>query len=161
GHAHLRHLGETGALAPEQLAAAAGRLVEIEDVPPAPHECGIVSQTPCILAVMPILAWGGYPPHTQPHHLPRPAAGPRVLYVPTRGNEDRLSTVSWYERLRGRAAMTHLHFFPYPPDSLRDLTLSHDIVLVTGGNTANALAIWRVHGFDGVLREAWEQGLLL
>jgi peptidase E len=57
--------------------------------------------------------------------------------------------------------MTHLHFFPYPPESLRDLTLSHDIVLVTGGNTANALAIWRTHGFDDVLREAWEHDLVL
>jgi len=41
------------------------------------------------------------------------------------------------------------------------LVLAHDIVLVTGGNTANALAVWRVHGFDEILREAWEQGVLL
>src|SRR5207302_4162859 len=26
---------------------------------------------------------------------------------------------------------------------------------------ANALAIWRVHGFDEILREAWQQGILL
>jgi dipeptidase E len=32
---------------------------------------------------------------------------------------------------------------------------------VTGGNTANALAIWRTHGFDAILREAWEHGVLL
>src|SRR5439155_19093128 len=32
---------------------------------------------------------------------------------------------------------------------------------VGGGNTANMLAIWRVHGFDEVLREAWEQGVVL
>ena len=25
-----------------------------------------------------------------------------------------------------------------------------------GGNTANMLAVWRVHGFDAILREAWE-----
>jgi hypothetical protein len=28
-------------------------------------------------------------------------------------------------------------------------------------NTANMLAIWRLHGFDALLREAWEQGILL
>ena len=34
-------------------------------------------------------------------------------------------------------------------------------ILVTGGNTANALAVWRVHGFDEILREAWQQGVVL
>ncbi len=34
-------------------------------------------------------------------------------------------------------------------------------MLVTGGNTANMLAIWRVHGFDRILREAWEAGVVL
>jgi peptidase E len=89
------------------------------------------------------------------------ARGRRLLYVPTAGREDASSTVLWYDRLRGRAEMTHLHFFPWPPVDLRDVALSSDVILVTGGNTANALAIWRVHGFDEILREAWEQGVLL
>ena len=89
------------------------------------------------------------------------APGKRLLYVPTAGMEDPARTVSWYERLHGRAEMTHLHFSPWPPAHLRELVLGQDIVLVTGGNTANALAIWRVHGFDTVLREAWERGIVL
>jgi peptidase E len=44
---------------------------------------------------------------------------------------------------------------------LRRIALDHDVILVTGGNTANALAIWRTHGFDAILREAWEHGVLL
>jgi peptidase E len=110
---------------------------------------------------MPILAWGGFPDDAQLDHLLGLASGRRILYVPTASMESPAATVAWYERLRGRATMTHLYFNPYPPEDLRGLTLSHDIVLVTGGNTANALAIWRVHGFDAVLREAWEQGLVL
>ena len=35
------------------------------------------------------------------------------------------------------------------------------MILVGGGNTANMLAVWRVHGFDKVLREAWEHGVVL
>ena len=35
------------------------------------------------------------------------------------------------------------------------------MIFVGGGNTANMLAIWRVHGFDRILREAWEAGVLL
>lgn len=110
---------------------------------------------------MPILAWGGYPDDAQLDHVLGLAGGPRVLYVPTASMEGAASTVWWYERLRGRAEMTHLYFNPYPPDDLHGLTLGQDVVLVPGGNTANALAIWRTHGFDDVLREAWEQDVLL
>jgi dipeptidase E len=89
------------------------------------------------------------------------APGRRLLYVPTASNEDPARTVWWYERLRGRAEMTPLQFFPWPPSDLRELVLRQDIVLVPGGNTANAIAIWRTHGFDEILREAWESGTLL
>ena len=36
-----------------------------------------------------------------------------------------------------------------------------DVLLVPGGNTANMLAVWRAHGFDRIVREAWEQGVVL
>ena len=35
------------------------------------------------------------------------------------------------------------------------------MINVGGGNTANMLAIWRVHGIDTLLREAWENGVVL
>jgi dipeptidase E len=108
-----------------------------------------------------ILAMGGAPDDLLLDHVLRLAGGRRLLYVPTAGNEDPARTVWWYDRLRGRAEMTHLHFFPWPPERLRDLALAQDVILVAGGNTANALAIWRVHGFDEILREAWQRGILL
>ncbi|MGE4057112.1 MAG: Type 1 glutamine amidotransferase-like domain-containing protein, partial [Vicinamibacterales bacterium] len=36
-----------------------------------------------------------------------------------------------------------------------------DIIVVGGGNTANMLAVWRVHGVDRALRSAWEHGVIL
>jgi dipeptidase E len=104
---------------------------------------------------------GGFPDEPLLEYVLGLARGRRLLYVPTASGEDRGSTVAWYERLRGRAQMTHLHFFPWPPDDLRGLTLSHDLVLVAGGNTANMLAVWRAHSFDRILREAWEAGVVL
>ena len=90
------------------------------------------------------------------------ARGRRVLYVPTAGMENSDYTVSWYELVaKHHATMSHLHFFPWPPENARERVLEHDVVLVPGGNTANMLAIWRVHGFDAVLREAWENGVVL
>jgi dipeptidase E len=108
-----------------------------------------------------ILGMGGYPDEKLLEHALRLARGNRVLYVPTAIADNPGSTVLWYERLRGRADVTHLGFFPWPPGDLRELALAHDVILVSGGNTANALAIWRVHGFDAALREAWESGVLL
>ena len=108
-----------------------------------------------------IVALGGHPQDVMVEYVLGLARGPKVLYVPTASNESPASTVAWYERLRGRADMTPLFFNPWPPANLRELTLAHDVVLVPGGNTANMLAIWRVHGFDKILREAWQAGVLL
>jgi dipeptidase E len=108
-----------------------------------------------------ILGMGGYPDDALLDHALGLARGRRLLYVPTAGAENAASIVLWYERLRGLADVTHLTFFPWPPEDLRELVLAHDVVLVSGGNTANALAIWRVHGFDEVLREACQHGILL
>ena len=35
------------------------------------------------------------------------------------------------------------------------------MIYVGGGNTANMLAIWRVHGVDKALKKAWEAGVVL
>jgi dipeptidase E len=108
-----------------------------------------------------ILGMGGYPDEALLEHALGLARGRRALYVPTASAENPAMTVLWYERLRGRADLTDLRFFPWPPAGLRELVLEQDVILVSGGNTANALAIWRVHGFDELLREAWQEGILL
>ncbi|MFL6035548.1 MAG: Type 1 glutamine amidotransferase-like domain-containing protein, partial [Gaiellaceae bacterium] len=86
---------------------------------------------------------------------------PRVLHVPTATGDSTESIVNMYERLGALCDLSHLRFFPYPPADLRELVLSQNAVSVGGGNVANMLAIWRVHGFGEILREAWEQGVVL
>ena len=86
---------------------------------------------------------------------------PRVLVVPTAVADDAGSTLTLVTQLADRAQVSHVSFFPWPPHDLREQALTSDAIFVAGGNTANALAIWRVHGFDAVLREAWEQGIVL
>ena len=108
-----------------------------------------------------ILGMGGYVDEVLLEHALGLARGSRVLLVSSASSEDASSILLWYDRLRGRADLTHLSFFPWPPENLRELALEHDVILVSGGNTANALAIWRVHGFDEILREAWQEGVLL
>jgi len=86
---------------------------------------------------------------------------PRILLVPTASAEDHTRIVTFYARHIRIAEPSHLSFFPWPPPDLRELVLDQDVVYVSGGNTANMLAIWRVHGLDRILREAWEAGIVL
>ncbi len=86
---------------------------------------------------------------------------PRLLYVPTAVADSDAAIVSFYECFDGRCEVSHLKTFPWPPDSVRELILSQDAISVSGGNTANMLAIWKVHGIDVLMREAWEQGVIL
>ncbi len=86
---------------------------------------------------------------------------PRVLFVPTAVAEAPDLTLWGYSALGDRAQVSHVSFFPWPPPDLRKLALEQDVIFVSGGNTANALAIWRTHGFDQILHEAWEAGVVL
>ena len=86
---------------------------------------------------------------------------PRVLFVPTASAEARDYVVRCYGAFSGRAEVSHLDFFPWPPTELREFVLGHDLVYVGGGNTANMLAIWREHGMDEIAREAWQEGIVL
>jgi dipeptidase E len=86
---------------------------------------------------------------------------PRVCLVPTASAEKPELMITFYEELSGFADCSHVSFFPWPPDGLRELVLSQDALFVSGGNTANMLAIWRAHGFEQIVREAWEQGVVL
>ena len=85
----------------------------------------------------------------------------RLLWVGTASAEDPAATLRIYDRFHGRADLRRVEFFPWPPDDLEALVLEQDAVYVGGGNPANMLAIWGVHGFDALLRRAWEQGVVL
>jgi dipeptidase E len=86
---------------------------------------------------------------------------PRMLFVPTATGDQDETVVMFYERFARSTEASTLPTFPYPPADLRGLVLSQDAICVSGGNTANMLAIWRVHGIDQLMREAWEQGTVL
>jgi len=89
------------------------------------------------------------------------ARGRRACFVPTASAEDASYIIAFYSTYGRKADASHLTFFPWPPESLREVLLQQDVIYVGGGNTANMLAIWRVHGMDEILREAWDDGIVL
>lgn len=89
-------------------------------------------------------------------------AQPKVCFVPTASGDADGYVVRFYDAFgKGRAEPSHLALFDRSVDDLRDFVLAQDIIYVGGGNTANMLAVWRAHGLDEVLREAWQTGVIL
>jgi dipeptidase E len=86
---------------------------------------------------------------------------PRVCFLATAQGDAADYVVDFYEAFRERTEPAHLTLFGRPRRDIRDFLLAQDVVYVGGGNTANMLAIWRVHGVDQVLREAWQRGIVL
>jgi peptidase E len=86
---------------------------------------------------------------------------PRVCLVPTASAEQPEYILRFYENLSPYAECSHVSFFPWPRPDLREHVLAQDAIFVSGGNTANLLAIWRAHGFDETIREVWERGIEL
>ncbi len=87
---------------------------------------------------------------------------PRVCLVPTAvGDNDSLIAAFYKWFAPDDCKRSHLTLFMRDIEDLRGYLLGQDVIYVSGGNTANMLAVWRVHGVDAILREAWEQGIVL
>ena len=111
-----------------------------------------------------ILAMGGGPLEPLCEHALELSGkdDPRVCGLFGATGEAPESIVRFYEVFPAeRSRRTHLKLFGIPRPDWREHLLAQDVIFVGGGNTANMLAVWRVHGVDAVLREAWEGGTVL
>lgn len=86
---------------------------------------------------------------------------PRICFVGAASGEDAWDRAGFYATFARRAEASHLDLFGRRIDDLEAFLLEQDVIYVSGGNTANLLAIWRVHGVDKALRTAWERGVVL
>ncbi|MBB6344180.1 peptidase E [Nonomuraea muscovyensis] len=58
--------------------------------------------------------------------------------------------------------VSHLTVFPMPNVAdPRAWLLEQDVIYVSGGSVANLMALWRLHGLDEALEEAWRSGVVL
>jgi dipeptidase E len=87
---------------------------------------------------------------------------PRICLIPTATKDDP-GVIADFERLFAppRAEPRVLRLFDREDEDLAAVVRDQDGVYVTGGNTANMLALWRLHGLDRVLREAWNAGVVM
>ena len=114
-----------------------------------------------------IVAIGGgslLDPHSKLETLVLDLSGvesPRVCFLSTAMAEHAEPILRFYQAFGTRGCLpTHLELFGRPDNPAARLD-DQDVIYVSGGNTANALALWRVHGIDEALRAAHERGVVL
>jgi peptidase E len=87
---------------------------------------------------------------------------PRICFLPTAVGDAADAIVTFYDAFPAELCeRSHVTLFGVPRADIRGHLLGQDAIYVSGGNSANMLAVWRVHGVDAILREAWEAGIVL
>jgi dipeptidase E len=94
--------------------------------------------------------------------LARRKRRPRVCFVGTASGDSDAYIRRFYEAFPPwRAAAMHLTFFERTVSDLKSFVMDQDVIYVGGGSSANMIAVWRLHGFDKVLRAAWNAGVVM
>ncbi len=87
---------------------------------------------------------------------------PRVCFIGTATGDDAALITSVYSALSAGFRASHLELFSMPNvEDVRGHMMAQDVIWVGGGSVANLLALWRLHGWDEYLREAWQAGVVL
>jgi len=89
---------------------------------------------------------------------------PRVCFLPSASGDADHYIVRFYRAFPAdRCEASHISLFrrEQGPDDLRTHLLEQDVIYVGGGSVISLLGVWRAHGIDAILREAWEAGVVL
>jgi dipeptidase E len=93
----------------------------------------------------------------------------RVCFIPTASADSATYIVRFYRAFSGRCIPIDLTLWNTPSlarqpsrtSELDTFVREQDVIYVGGGDTANLLVLWRRHGLDVLLREAYSRGAVL
>jgi dipeptidase E len=89
---------------------------------------------------------------------------PRICLLPT-ASGDAEDQIARFRRAFGDRdcvpQVISLFRLAESPIDIRDELLSQDVIYAGGGSMLNLIAIWRAHGLDEILRDCWQQGVLI
>jgi peptidase E len=90
------------------------------------------------------------------------AARPRVCLVMTASGDNDQYLASMYSALSNTGCdVDHLALFSQPNRRPEEALGTADVIWVGGGSVANLLALWRLHGVDTAMVDAWDRGAVL
>jgi dipeptidase E len=89
------------------------------------------------------------------------ASRPKVCFLPTATAAVPVYVMRFLDAFPARSfEPVYLDLFERTVADVESFLGEQDVIYVGGGNTANLLAIWRVHGVDAALRKAWQAGVV-
>ena len=87
---------------------------------------------------------------------------PRVCFVLTASGDDPAYLATMYSAMSNAGCdLDHLALFPQPNRPPQEALAAADVIWVGGGSVANLLALWRLHGVDEAMHDAWERGAVM
>lgn len=90
---------------------------------------------------------------------------PKICFLPTPMGDSEAYIQKWFEIAKLLPVQPFVQKVFVSTENQKtpfEETLLHmDAILVTGGNTLNAITLWKAHGIDLLLRKAWEKGIVL
>jgi peptidase E len=89
---------------------------------------------------------------------------PKICFLPTASGDGREQTTRFLERFSTwPCEPSILSLFRLGSDRIdpRRHLLEQDAIYVGGGSMRNMLAVWREHGVDETMRDAWQRGIVL
>jgi peptidase E len=90
---------------------------------------------------------------------------PKILYLPTASADNPTGIVNFFMACAPLEVEPHVQTSFIESLSQKrgwdEVLLSVDGIVCSGGNTLNQQAIWKAQGIDTVLRQAWDQGIVL
>jgi peptidase E len=135
------------------------------------HDVAVTADEPTILATSAFFRRGRYGAldlrpgaiHTFAAELANATAAPKICVLTQATGDPEARIGAFYSAFAGTEfTMSHLQLFPMPNlDDIRAHLLAQDIIWVDGGSVANLCAVWRVHGLDEILHEAWQAGVVM
>jgi aminopeptidase N len=86
---------------------------------------------------------------------------PKICFIPTATGDDASYIENFYKAFDALGCKTsHIDFFKRTIN-LRPHILDQDIIYVGGGNTKSMLAVWKEWGLDIILKEAYENNIIM
>src|SRR5687768_18583038 len=92
------------------------------------------------------------------------AERPKVCFLPTASGDADHYVVRFYRHFpASRCEPSHISLFRRDRGvkNVREHLLAQDLIYVGGGSVLSLLGVWRAHGIDTILRDAWESGVVM
>ncbi len=90
---------------------------------------------------------------------------PKLCYLPTASADRESGIIRWYENCAPLDVVPSVQASFINSNRMdqtfEEVLLSVDGIVASGGNTLNQQVIWKAHGIDQILKEAWDRGIVL